>query len=320
MQRRHLLQLLAAAPLLPSSLRAADNELVVAVNQTTIESAPFFIEDIPGIRVVPVPNGRAASAQLVAGTVDAATGSETQALLNSIAQPDLRIVLTICECRYRIVARKSSQVQSIADLRGKRVAHTPGTSSQYFLVDMLGTAQLRVEDVTLVTLEGPDMPKAMASGEIDAMAMWEPHAQNAIDLLSNDAVELFEPSAYFERFNLNTTAAVLDNPAKYRALVEAIRVIGQVSRRFVQNPPEYTSRLSQAINTPVSTIDKVWKQFSFPATIDKSALLDQMMKMEPWAASLTQRAPRSREVMAQLIDDTVLAEERGNFRRGAIIQ
>jgi sulfonate transport system substrate-binding protein len=308
MDRRRLLQLLATTPLIPS-LRAAETALVVAVNQTTIESAPFFIQDIPGIRVVPEPNGRAASAELVAGRVDAATGSETQALLNSIAQPDLRIVLTLCECRYRVVARQSALIQRIADLRGKRVAHTPGTSSQYFLVDMLNAARLRVEDVTLVVLEGLDMPQALARGDIDAMAMWEPHAQNAIDLLGDDAVELADPAVYFERFNLNTTAAILDNPAKRAVMIDALRAIGQMSRTFEQAPSSYTARLAQAINTSESTISKVWKQFRFPANLDQAGLLDMMVKMEAWAAGLTQRGERSRETLAQLIDASVLAEE-----------
>lgn len=310
MDRRRLLQLLLSAPFMPS-LRAAEAELVIAVNQTTIESAPLLVQDIPGIRVVPVPNGRAASAELVAGRVDAATGSETQALLNSIAQPDLRIVLTLCECRYRMVARRSSQVLRIADLRGKRIAHTPNTSSQYFLVDMLRTAQLGVEDVTLVTLEGPDMPQALAQGDIDAMAMWEPHAQNAIDLLGDDAVELFDPAAYFERFNLNTTAAILATPAKRAVMVNAIRAIQQMSRTFMQDPARYTAPLALAINTAEDTINKAWGQFNFPANLDQTGLLDMMASMEPWAAGLTQRPARSREQLARLIDASVLAEANG---------
>src|SRR5690606_24561678 len=181
-----LLQAFAASPLLHRA-RAAETELVVAVNRTTIESAPLLVQTIPGIRVVPVPNGRAASAELVAGRVDVATGSETQALLNSVAQPDLRIVLTLSECRYRMVARRSSGITTIADLEGKRVAHTPGTSSQYFLADMLAKAGLTVAGITLVALEGPDMPAALGARTIDAMAMWEPHAQNALAVLGDDA-------------------------------------------------------------------------------------------------------------------------------------
>lgn len=307
MQRRHLLKLLAATPALPL-VRAADAELVVAVNQTTIESAPFFIRDIPGIRVVPVPNGRAASAQLVGGMVDAATGSETQAILNSIAQPQLRIVLTLCECHYRIVARRSAGIASIADLRGKRVAHTPGTSSQYYLVDMLRLAGLTVNDLTLVTLEGPDMPGALVRKEIDAMAMWEPHAQNGLNQLDGDDMVLMHPNSYFERFNLNTTTAVLNDPQRRAVLVNALRAIDDVSRQLTAAPTPFLSALSQAIDTPTAVIEKVWPQFSFPARLQGEPLLAMLEQMEPWAAEVAKRDVRSRAVLAQMIDASVAQE------------
>ncbi|MES2604032.1 MAG: NrtA/SsuA/CpmA family ABC transporter substrate-binding protein, partial [Pseudomonadota bacterium] len=278
MQRRHLLRILAATPAF-SLVRAADAELVVAVNQTTIESAPFFIQNIPGVRVVPVPNGRAASAELVSGRADAATGSETQALLNSIAQPQLRIVATVCECHYRIVARRSAGITSIAGLRGKRVAHTPGTSSQYYLVDMLRLAGLTVNDVTLVTLEGPDMPAALVNKQIDAMAMWEPHAQNAVNQLGGDEVILTHPDSYFERFNLNTTTDVLTDPQRRAVLVNAIRAIDAVSRELTANPAPFLPALSQAINTPASVIEKVWPQFTFPTRLERDPLLAMLNQM-----------------------------------------
>ncbi len=307
MLRRRLLQLLATSAAAPL-VRAADAELVVAVNQTTIESAPFFIHSIPGIRVVPVANGRAASRLLVDGMVDAATGSETQALLNSIAQPDLRIVLTVSECRYRMVARRSAGIYGIIDLRGKRVAQTPGTSSIYFLVDMLRMVGLTLADITAVTMEGPDMPAALANNQIDAMAMWEPHAQNALDQLGSDYMILTHPSAYFERFNLNTTASVLNNPQRRAVLVQAVKAIDQVSRQLESTPAPFLPALSQAINTPVQTIVKVWSQFRFPARLQQQALQEILEKMEPWAAEVAKRSVRSNQVLAQLIDASIVKE------------
>ena len=307
MQRRKLLQLLAAAAATPL-VRAADAELVVAVNQTTIESAPFFIQRIPGIRVVPVANGRAASAMLVSGMADAATGSETQALLNSIAQPELRIVLTLAECRYRMVARRSAGIQGIIDLRGKRVAQTPGTSSIYFLVDMLRMVGLTTADVTLVTMEGPDMPAALASKQIDAMAMWEPHAQNALDLLGTDRMILTHPNAYFERFNLNTTTKVLNQPERRAVLVAAVKAIAEVSRQLEKTPAPFMPALSTAINTPVNTIENVWSQFRFPARLDQTGLMEILGKMEPWAAEVAKRNSRPPQALAPLIDVSIVKE------------
>src|ERR1041385_219309 len=52
---------------------AANAQIKIAVNQTTIESAPVFLaERLPGVELVPVPNGRVAMEQLLHGTVDAA--------------------------------------------------------------------------------------------------------------------------------------------------------------------------------------------------------------------------------------------------------
>src|SRR5579884_3988455 len=185
MTRRTFLAALAA-----SQLPGAESVLRVAVNRTTIESAPLLVQPIPGALAIPLASGRAASAQLVSGVVDAATGSETQALVNSVVQPDLRIILTLAECRYRLVARRSAGIRKIADLSGKRVGTTRNTSAEYFLFRMLATARLTESDIRLVPLEGEAMPSALAQQQVDAIAIWEPHAQNAIDRLASDAVVL----------------------------------------------------------------------------------------------------------------------------------
>src|SRR5258706_10109556 len=57
-----------------------------------------------------------------AGQADLATNSETQALRGAVAGPDLRFIFTIAECPYRIVARRTAGITTLADLRGKRVA------------------------------------------------------------------------------------------------------------------------------------------------------------------------------------------------------
>jgi len=132
----------------------AHAQIKIAVNATTIESAPIFLaQRAPGVQIVAVPNGREAMAQLLHGDVDAATGSETQMLLNSIAEPGIRIILTLAEARYRIIARRSSGIRRIEDLRGKKVAATVNTSSQYFLREMLRKSGMLLEtDIRFVNL------------------------------------------------------------------------------------------------------------------------------------------------------------------------
>ena len=297
--------------LLPVFAAAAAGQIKIAVNATTIESAPIFLaERIPGVEIVPVPNGRVAMAQLLHGDVDAATGSETQMLLNSIAEPGIRIVLTLAEARYRIIAHRSSGIRRIEDLRGKKVGATGNTSSQYFLREMLRKAGMLLDtDIHFVNVEGPDMPAALKRGDVDAVAIWEPHAQNSLEALGGDAVVLQNPSVYRERFNLNTTTKALKDPDKRRALVNLTRAALRASDRARSHVGESQMQLAPFLNTPAATIARVWNQFRFPANLagDLPAVLGNV---EIFVAAVQLRQPRPRASLSVLIDPSILAEAR----------
>lgn len=287
---------------------AADAQIRIAVNATTIESAPVFLaERSPGVQIVPVPNGRVAMAQLLSGSVDAATGSETQMLLNSIAEPGIRIVVTLAEARYRIIARRSAGIRRIEDLRSKKVAATVNTSSQYYLREMLRKAGMRLEsDVRFVNLEGPDMPAALKRGDVDAVAIWEPHAQNSLEALGSDSVDLQNAAVYRERFNLNTTTRVLQDPAKRRALVEFLRAVSRASDLARRQPVQARTLLAPFIHTPEATMEHVWNRFVFPANLpgDLPAVLGDV---EIFVAAVQNRQPRPRASLSVFIDPSLLS-------------
>jgi NitT/TauT family transport system substrate-binding protein len=282
-------------------------QIKIAVNATTIESTPIFLaEHTAAVQIVPVPNGRVAMQQLLHGDVDAATGSETQMLLNSIAEPGIRIIVTLAEARYRIIARGSAGIHRIEDLRGKKVAATVNTSSHYYLREMLRKSGLQLDtDVHFVDLEGPDMPAALKRGDVDAVAIWEPHAQNSLDALGSDAVDLQNASVYRERFNLNTTTKVLQDPGKRRALVEFLRATARASDLARRQPVQTRMLLAPFINTPEKTIEHAWNRFDFPANLPKE-LPSVLGEVEIFVAAVQYRQPRPRAALIPLIDSTLL--------------
>jgi ABC-type taurine transport system substrate-binding protein len=281
----------------------AESTLKIAVNMTTIESFPLLAAAVrvKGVELLPVQNGRNAMAQLVSGNADAATGSETQALLNSVNDPRIRIILTLSECRYRIIARRSAGIRRLSDLRGKKVAVTLNTSSHYYLSRMLATVQLADRDVELVALEGQDMPAALEKKSVDAISIWEPHAQNSLSVLGNDAVAFENPSAYTERFNLNTRTDVLADPAKRAVLIKLSREIEGSSNQLRTHSAEMIPMLARKIGYPERTVFAVWRQFTFPASIN-GRLGAALNDVEPWVAASQKRQPRRNTDLANLID------------------
>ncbi len=280
----------------------------VAVNMTTVESAPVFLAaERFGPRLTVESGG---IPLLIDRTAEMATNSETQALLRSVANPELRIVMTVAECEYRIVARRSAGIARVADLRGKKIGTPANTSSAYYLAKVLRTENLAETDVVVVPMSVPDMAAAMTRHEVDAVSGWEPGAQDSIGALGGDVV-VFQPRGlYRELFNLNTTTGVLNDPEKRREVVDVVRSIASASRDVVARPADVRPLLSSRINVPQPTIAAVWQYFRFPAGLPRD-LLDVLSGEERWVAAQQKRIPRSRAQLQTLIDPSVLRDAAG---------
>jgi sulfonate transport system substrate-binding protein len=74
-----------------------------------------------------------------------------------------------------ILVSANSGIRSIADLRGKRVGFTKGSSAHNVVIATLEKAGLTYEDITPVYLTPPDAGPAFANGSIEAWAIWDPY-------------------------------------------------------------------------------------------------------------------------------------------------
>lgn len=288
---------------------AAAEKLRVGINLTTIETLPIYLAaDGPAGGTIELSGG--AIPALTAGKVDAATNAETQAILRSIADPDIRVILTVAEYSYRIVARKSAGIQTISDLRGKKIATSLNSSAHFYIAKTLRTAGLAESDVTVLGLPPSGMPSALAKGDIDAVSIWEPAAEKSVQALGVDAVILQGPP-YRERFNLNTTTGVTADPVKRAALVELLRSLIRTSLETQEHPERTQPLIAAKLDLPAPIVSTTWKLFHFPAAIPDD-LLQSMIEQEPWMAEKQKRAPRSREAIAALIDASLWQEAKGS--------
>jgi NitT/TauT family transport system substrate-binding protein len=282
---------------------ATAEKLRVGVNLTTIETLPIYLA-AEGRDDIALTGG--ALPTLTEGKVDAVTNAETQAVLRSTANPEIRVILTVAEYSYRIVARRSAGIRTAADLRGKKIATSLNSSAHFYIVKTLRSAGLSEKDVTVVGLTPPEMPAALARGDVDAVSIWEPAAERSVLALGSDAAILQGP-AYKERFNLNTTAAAAADPKMRAALVDLLRSIIRTSQEVGARPEEPQRLIAAKLNLPGQIVSTTWNLFRFPASIPDD-LLDSMVEQEPWMAEKQMRAARPRETIATLIDASLLRE------------
>lgn len=246
------------------------------------------------------------------GTADIATHAETQLLRYSLAHPDLRVIMTVTEGHYRIVARRSAGIATLPDLRGKKVATLANTSAGYFLGLMLGKAGMSLADVVIVDVPLEQMGEALAKGTVDALSIWEPESEQGVLALGADTVEFSGRDVYREIFNLNTTAENLADPHKralIRQFLKGLRAAGSAMR---VDPARAQHLVQLQSGYPAELVTAAWPHHTW-LTGKMPDLIDELVRQEQFLAARDGRVARDRAALAALVDysllDEVIAEE-----------
>jgi sulfonate transport system substrate-binding protein len=74
-----------------------------------------------------------------------------------------------------IVVRQDSDIKTVEDLKGRKVAFKRGSSAHNVTVKILRKAGLKIDDVEPIDLSPPDAAAAFKNGSIDAWSIWDPY-------------------------------------------------------------------------------------------------------------------------------------------------
>jgi len=137
-------------------------------------------EDAPPFRPVKYSSWPDMIESLRGGRIDMAFILAPIAIALGAQEEPVRIALLGHRDGTALVLRNSDDIAGIKDLMGKRIAIPIRYSSQYLaLLSLLEQNGLGKNDVDIAELPPPDMPSAMAAGEIDAYIVGEPYAAKA---------------------------------------------------------------------------------------------------------------------------------------------
>lgn len=121
-------------------------------------------------------NGSAEMQALASGSIDYARIGDTSGVSALASGTNLTYVAAggTKASGSGILVHKSSGISSVSDLKGKTIAYTKGTSSQYMILKILESAGLSQDDVNLVNLDQSVASVAYADGTVDAWVNWDP--------------------------------------------------------------------------------------------------------------------------------------------------
>jgi sulfonate transport system substrate-binding protein len=137
-----------------------------------------------------------------------------------------------------LVVRKDSPIQSLAQLKGKKIAATKGTDPYLFTLRALHTAGLSADDVEIVNLQHPDGRTALINGQVDAWAGLDPHMAAA--QIDNGARLLYRNVDFNTWGFLNARE---DFIAQYPAALARVLKVYEKARLWIAAHPDETAQI-----------------------------------------------------------------------------
>ncbi|GAC1040896.1 aliphatic sulfonate ABC transporter substrate-binding protein [Rhizobium sp. No.120] len=130
-----------------------------------------------------------------------------------------------------ILVRKDSPIQTLADLKGKKLAFKRGSSAHNVAVKALRKGGLGINDVQPLDLAPPDASAAFKTGAIDAWSIWDPYlaiaeADPDTRILATargivDSFSYFLANGDFTKNNPQVIIDVIDELAKVGAAAQS---------------------------------------------------------------------------------------------------
>lgn len=164
----------------PFVSRTARAETVVRMGTLKLIHAitPYFYErfvpDGMRVEVIAFESPTDGKAAVVTRSIDFGTFGIAAAIQGAAAREPLTVVGSVCNKGMGVVARKDGGIDSLKDLRGRRVAIWPGSTQEVFILDRLRMEGMSVHDITPVRISFSEMHTALARGDVDAYVGAEP--------------------------------------------------------------------------------------------------------------------------------------------------
>ncbi len=140
-----------------------------------------FVKDVGLVKVFSFTNPADQKTALLAGNLDICGTTLAHAVHSASMGQPVVVVAALCNKCSAFVVGSDSPVQSVVDLRGKKIGYVPGTMHEILLRESLVRNGLSPErDVRLTRVDFFDMGLALASGGIDAFVSGEPFPTLAV--------------------------------------------------------------------------------------------------------------------------------------------
>lgn len=218
--------------------------------------------------------GKLALKDVLEGKADFATVAETPAMFAILNGEKIAIIASIMSSQknHAIVARKDLGILSPQDLKGKKIATTPGITSDFFMDGFLTVRGIARKELTVVNLNPEELENAIVNGDVDAVSAFHPFLAQVQKRLGEKGMTFYDEGlSYTETFNLVATQEfVRKNPEKVRKMLRALVKAEKLAKEY---PAEAQKLVAQFTGIAPGTVAETWAISNFDLTLNQTLVL-----------------------------------------------
>ncbi len=248
----------------------------------------FFEQEGLDVEIKEFTAGKFALQAFLTGAVDYAISGEVPVALATLQGNPIRVVAQVVEKttnEVRVVARrdlKNTTPETYFKSKKRKLATSFGGGPEFFTYSFLKHYGINSDDVEIISQKPEDMPAALQTGSVDAIAIFDPFAFIAESRMGDEAITFADDALYSEFYVLDARPdQVKNNAEEIKAMLRAFKKAGD----FIEKDPQASKKILQRYTKlNLDIIDGVWGNFVFRPALTQT-LLDYWNAQAAWAIS-----------------------------------
>lgn len=256
-------------------------KVTIAVAKTPL-STPFYVAEhlqffdrqcvVP--ELIDVVGGNLSFEYLTAKKADYATSSDSVIVYQSGKRDDFATLAAFVQSDndIKLVSYEGFDFKDQPEDKNVKIGIVKGSASEYFLSLYLAFIGIDITQIVLVASNADELPEKLASKELDAIAVWEPFAYNAIMQLKSKAKVINSKNLYTLTFNLVANKQSLD--LNHKQSVCILEALSKATNFITQQPLAAQEIVKEKLNLDNAFIKWIWQDYVFKLSLGQSLLMN----------------------------------------------
>ncbi|MGC4018887.1 MAG: aliphatic sulfonate ABC transporter substrate-binding protein [Muricomes sp.] len=218
---------------------------------------------------------------IAAGEADLGYMADLPAVIAKSTGQEIEIISNVAygEKGLAVLVAPDSDITSVADLKGKKVAYATGSYAQHLLALLLDGENMTLDDVESINLGAGDQPGALAAGEVDAIVIWEQYISK---LTSEGAAKVLADGTGVKKGNM-VTYTVTSFAEKHPETIKAyIKALNRADEYIKANPKEAAEAIADDFGISADLMETILGNFTFTTELTQDDI-DEITKVKDFS-------------------------------------